>query len=141
MSTSAVSVYHNRELRINVAGAETDILNEAAFQAEGLAKQTMVANDSIDTGFALNTIHAIPVASDGIPGTVVALTDRDGRTVLRESDDLPGMDEHSSGVGIGASYGVYIELDQPFLFPAAEQVAREMGATVERVGRRRGLKG
>jgi hypothetical protein len=141
MSKSAVSVYHNRDLRINVAGAETDILNEAAFQAEGLAKQNMVTNDSIDTGFALNTIHAIPVASDGIPGTVAALSDQEGRTVLRESNDLPGTTEHSSAVGIGANYGVYIELDKPFLFPAAEQVAKDFGATVERVGRRRGLKG
>jgi len=141
MSKSAVSVYHNRDLRIQVAGAETDILNEAAFQAEALAKQNMVTNDSIDTGFALNTIHAIPVGSDGIPGTVAALTDREGRTVVRESNDLPAMDEQSSGVGIGAAYGVYIELDAPFLFPAAEQVARDLGATVERVGRRRGLKG
>jgi hypothetical protein len=141
MSKSAVSVYHNRDLRVQVAGAETDILNEAAFQAEALAKQNMVANDSIDTGFALNTIHAIPVGSDGIPGNVTAMTDSQGRTVVRESADLPGMDAHSSGVGVGANYGVYIELDKPFLFPAAEQVAKDLGGTVERVGRRRGLKG
>jgi hypothetical protein len=136
-----VTVYHNRDLRVQVAGAETDILNEAAFQAEALAKQNMVTNDSIDTGFALNTIHAIPVASAGIPGTVATATDKEGRTVVRESADLPGTDAHSSAVGIGASYGVYIELDAPFLFPAAEQVAKDLGATVERVGRRRGLKG
>jgi hypothetical protein len=141
MSKSAVSVYHNRDLRINVAGAETDILNEAAFQAEGLAKQNMVTNDSVDTGFALNTIHAIPVASGGIPGTVAALSDSQGRTVVRASNDLPGMDEHSSGVGIGANYGVYIELHAPFLFPAGEQVGKDFGATVERVARKRGLKG
>jgi hypothetical protein len=141
MSKSAVSVYHNRELRAQVAGAETDILNEAAFEAEGLAKQNMVANDSIDTGFALNTIHAIPVGSDGIPGTVAATTDREGRTVVRESNGLPAMDEHSSGVGVGANYGIYIELDAPFIYPAVEQVAKRLGATVDRVGRRHGLKG
>jgi hypothetical protein len=141
MSKSAVSVYHNRELRAQVAGAEIDILNEAAFEAEGLAKQNMVANDSIDTGFALNTIHAIPVGSDGIPATVAAMTDSQGCTVVRESADLPGMDDHSSGVGVGANYGIYIELDAPFIFPAVDQVAKRLGATVERVGRKRGLKG
>lgn len=141
MSTSNVSVYHNRDLRINVASAVTDTLNEAAFQGEALAKQFMVENDTIDTGFALNTIHAIPVDSDGVPGTVAAMVDQEGRTVLRESNDLPGTDATTSAIGIGANYGVYIELDAPFLFPAAEQVAQDFGATVERVGRRRGLKG
>lgn len=140
MSKTAVRVIHNRDLRIQVAGAETDILNAAAFQAEALAKQNMVTNDSIDTGFALNTIHAIPVASPGIPGTATAAANREGRTVRRRAEDLPGTDDHTAAVGIGADYGIYIELNAAFLYPAAERVAQQLGGTVEQVGRSRGLR-
>lgn len=121
------------------AAAVRDILNEVAFAAEAHAKAHMVANDTIDTGFALNTIHAIPVGSDGVAGGSERRTSKTGTTVRRDAADLPGTDEDTSAVGVGAEYGLLIELRAPFLYPGAEQAERDLPSIVAATRQRYGL--
>jgi hypothetical protein len=62
----------------------------------------MVANDSIDTGFALNTIHAVAEWRPGRSPNSVSRYQQEGRQVQRASEGLPAMDAHTSAVGCGA---------------------------------------
>jgi hypothetical protein len=124
------------ELELILDRATPDMLDALAFKIEEAAKLRM---DQVDTGFAVNTIQALPTGSSGISGYTEDRIDRDGRDVVREAGDLPAMAKDEAGVGIGAAYGAILEARKPFLYPAAEDVGAQAGATVSAVARRHGL--
>lgn len=128
---------HFDQLQITLDEATPDILNALAFKIEGGAKARM---DQVDTGFAANTIQALPVDSSGVPArTETRFSPKEGRPVEREAGDLPAMGSDEAGVGVGAAYGAVLEARKPFLYPAAVQVAQEAGATVQAVAKKHGL--
>lgn len=141
MARKGVAHYQSfaKRFRVRIDGATRDLLNEAALTGEGYAKQTMVANNSIDTGFALNSIHAVLVDGQGVDATTADLPDKHGAMVQRASAGLPTMGDNTSAVGCAAAYAIFIELRAPFLFPALDQVKADFGGIVQVVRRKRGV--
>lgn len=90
-----------------------------------LAKQNMVANGTIDTGFALSKIVARTPNADGIPGSVARLPNRQGRHVVRESYSSDNIDSKTGGFESLAVYTFWLEIRYPFMSPAVEQIRRE----------------
>lgn len=141
MAKKGVAQYQSfaKRFRVRIDGATRDLLNEAALAGEGHAKQNMVVNNSIDTGFALNSIHAVLVDGQGVDAATSDLPDKNGDVVQRTSAGLPAMGDNTSAVGCDANYAIYIELRAPFLFPALDQVKQDFGGIVQVVRRKRGL--
>jgi hypothetical protein len=110
--------------------AITAILNEAAIQAESYAKQNIIAQNTIDTGFMLNSTYAILVDSEGKPAESKTMTDKHGNRATRESVSGPATDKQSSAVGCGSNYAIYMELAHPFIGPAADQVEGDIDALI-----------
>lgn len=127
-----------KQFRVRIDNATEDLLNEAAIAGAGYAQQNMVANDSIDTGFALNSIHAVLVNGQGVEASTQEALDRKGNYVDRVSQGLPAMGDNTSAVGCAASYAIFIEIHKPFLFPALDQVKQDFGGIVQVVRRKRG---
>lgn len=125
--------------QVKISSARRDVLDAAALAGEGYAKEQMTANDTIDTGFALNSIHAVLSASDGTPATVATERDRNGRSVLRTSEGLPAMDDHTSAVGCGADYALWLELRAPFLYPALGMVKQDIPTLIAAAKRKNAL--
>ncbi len=127
-----------KQFRVRIDDATRDLLNEAAIAGAGYAQQNMVANDSIDTGFALNSIHAVLVNGQSVAASTTELTDKQGELVQRTSAGLPAMGDTTSAVGCAADYAIFIEIREPFLFPAIDQVKQDFGGIVQVVRRKRG---
>lgn len=119
-----------------VAGAVDDskrnILNQIAHQAEALAKQNIIKNDTVDTGFMGNATHALTTSSDGVPAETQIMTDQDGRQVERRSNGLPTTDDDTSAVGCGADYAIFVELNYPFIGPAGQDVIDDVPGIIAR---------
>lgn len=127
-----------KQFRVQIDDATRDLLNEAALLGAGYAQQNMVANDSIDTGFALNSIQAVLVGGQAVEATTTELPDKQGELVQRTSAGLPAMGDTTSAVGCAASYAIFIEIKKPFLFPALDQVKQDFGGIVRIARRKRG---
>ena len=127
-----------KQFRVRIDDATADLLNEAAIAGAGYAQQNMIANDSIDTGFALNSIQAVLVNGQAVEAATTELPDKKGELVQRTSAGLPAMGDNTSAVGCAASYSIFIEIHKPFLFPALDQVKQDFGGIVQVVRRKRG---
>lgn len=87
------------------------------------ARRNLTVNGTNDTRFTWSGIY---VAGNGlttpIPQDGEYLSSKTGKMVRRENGPIvvPAEGVH---VGIAADYGLYVEMDQPFLYPAMERVA------------------
>jgi hypothetical protein len=80
-----------------INGKAEEAIKQKAFQVEAQAKANVVANDQIDTGFMLNSIHTNFNKSELPSGAVAAIY-------------------------VGAEYGIWQEFKNPFLYPALRSV-------------------
>lgn len=98
-------------------------LTRVALLVRRQARRNLTENGQNDTKFLWNSIYVAtpdkvtPVAPDG-----EYLSTKTGRMVKRESGPIvqPADGAH---VGVAASYGVYPELENSYLYRAIEQVA------------------
>lgn len=100
-----------------------DGLTNVAMLVRRQARRNLTVNRSNDTKFLWNSIYVAtpekqtPIAPDG-----KYLSTKTGRMVERKSGPIVQPTD-GAHVGVAAEYGIYVELDQPFLYPAVEQVA------------------
>lgn len=131
---------------VKVANATDESLNKIAQQISGYAKRNIRENEQIDTGYLMSSIYA--VSQVGGSGYAAALAEartktqssKTGKTVdvsrrMAREERLPKS--ASAAVVVGANYAIYQELVKPFLYPAAEQGARDGGGIVEATFRER----
>lgn len=128
------------ELKRLIEGAVPDIMTRLALQGEGYAK---IGDPWVDTGFSRNTIQAIEAGGKGTNGgTENHKSPKTGQTRDYYEEPLPGApDENTSGVGIGAEYGLFLELKKPFIAPAVQKLkGNDVQKIVSAVASERGLK-
>ena len=117
-----------------------DIMTRLALQGEGYAK----ADDPwVDTGFSRNSIQAISAGGEGTEGNSEKLrSPKTGQTSDYNAEPLPAApDENTSGVGIGADYGLFLELKKPFIAPAVQKLrGTDVQKIVSAVASERGIK-
>lgn len=100
-----------------------DGLTNVAMLTRRQARHNLTENDQVDTKFLWNSIYvATPEKMTTIAPDGEYLAKKSGRMEKRQSGPIvqPADGAH---VGVAADYGVYVELDNSFLYRAIEQVA------------------
>lgn len=129
---SKVTFYLDKVL-FKVGQAAEQSLVAIAHQIEAQAKENIVANDQVDTGFMLNAVY---VTAEGESTYSEAQGAARARNAEAQMAPEAQVGDGEVAVVAGANYSIYQEAKQSFLFKAGEQVAGQVaGAIVEKVGR------
>jgi hypothetical protein len=100
-----------------------DGLTNVAMLTRRQARRNLTENGQVDTKFLWNSIYvATPSKTTDIPPDGKYLSTKTGYMVKRESGPVVQPTE-GAHVGVAADYGVYVELDNSFLYRAIDQVA------------------
>jgi len=110
--------------------AMQQVLAEVAFQVEAKAKEN--ATPFVDTGFLRSSIQTITPGEDGIAGRAELHTGRSGQERLYTAADTRAARDDEALVVCHADYAYWVERRTPFLLPAAQAVAADVGAIVQR---------
>jgi hypothetical protein len=109
-----------------------------AARIDGQTKLNIVANDQVDTGFMVNSVYFATEEGSSYGETDEAglFPNRQGDLVAREmAPEAPLPDNFAALVCVGASYAIYQEMVDPFLYPALVQVAGEAGGIIEKAAK------
>lgn len=126
--------WRKQDVVLKVSKATDELLTQLAFQGEALAKVNVVGNDQVDTGFMLNSIYGIGPNGDHYDQTDESgtyLSEMGGQMVERVRADKINLQPHEAAIAAAASYAVYQEMKQSFLYRALEELAGDLGAAVE----------
>ena len=106
--------------------ANEDLLKRLALQGEGYVKVNIQANGQIDTGFMLNSTHAIYPGGDTYSNTdqTGLYINKEGGLVEREIAPINPVPDGEAWVVVGAVYAIYQEVKNSFLYRAAQQLTR-----------------
>ena len=123
--------WRKREVMLAVKDATAAGMNKLALRVESEAKQNIVANDQVDTGFMLNTVYHVSRLSSypatDAPGVKTGRKSGQRRQVQKAPEAaLPP--QYMALVACGAEYAIYQELQQSFLYLALVQVAGDASA-------------
>jgi hypothetical protein len=117
-----------------VNNVSDEYLFAVALQIEAQTKVNIQKNGQIDTGFMLNSTYALSRKSDTFANANPSgsYKNSNGETVKRAIVPPPPLPEKArAAVAVGAEYAIYQEEKKPFLFPAAETVARDQGGSAK----------
>ncbi len=116
---------------IRVKKATDEGLHALALQVEGTTKRNIVQNDQVDTGFMLNSVYVESKAGSTFGET----WQRKDHASMAPRPSLPAK-MSVAAVIVGAVYAIFQEMTNPFLRPAADEVAGSVGGVAEPVFRR-----
>ncbi len=122
---------HLDHVMMRVEGATDDVLHAVALQVEGTAKRNIVSNDQIDTGFMLNSVYSASSEGSTFSDTWAGPP---GKKAQRAS--LPKLFS-AALVHVSAMYAIYQEMMEPFLRPAADEVAGQVKGIAESIYKRK----
>jgi hypothetical protein len=128
--------WYENDVRLAIQGASDDILDQAAFQAEGLAK----VDAPVDTGFLRNAIYAISSRRSGRSQAWKSgsySSQKDGRPVSRALAPEANVQTGEAALHAASEYTIYQEMALGFIYGAVEKVKRLMGGIISEVGRKR----
>jgi len=106
-----------------------------ALQVEAHARQNIVDNDQVDTGFMLNGVYAVFKDGDTFGQTSPSgqYQNKAGQMVNRRAiPPAPLPNQAQAAVAVGADYAIYQELANSFLYKALEQTAGETGTIIKK---------
>jgi len=126
---------------VKVKDATDEALAAIAFQIAGLTQRNITDNGQVDTGFMRSSVYAIGKNTNSYEDAKgkaqsQVVSQKRGTTVDQSDSMAPETTlpkDASAAVVVGANYAIYEEVEKPFLFPAAEEGARQAGGTAERV--------
>ena len=127
---------HLDHVMMRVDGATDEVLHALALQVEGVTKRNIVSNNQVDTGFMLNSVYS---ASE--KGSTFGETWGKGTYLGKKSGAMKAVDKapklrlpnlfSAAAVHVSAAYAIFQEMMDPFLRPAAEEVAGQAKGIVE----------
>lgn len=121
--------WYGKDVLLVIENASDEILTQAAFQAEALAKTGDVP---VDTGFMRNAIYGIgPGGSHRSQSAAQALSSAD-----RDLAPEVALKEHEAGLHGAAGYTLYQETKHGFMYSAVERLAAQMGGIIQQVSAR-----
>jgi HK97 gp10 family phage protein len=106
---------HFDELATQFQTAISQVVRKSAFDIQAAAQSLA----PVDTGNMKSSIYTKTIDGDQYPG---------GGSTSLVDNQVPGVDETTAYVAVGASYGIYVEMGttrmpaHPYLAPAVEQV-------------------
>lgn len=129
MAKQAKVDMHLDHVMLRVEDATDEVLHAVALQVEGTSKRNVVQNDQIDTGFMLNSIYSASNEGSTFGDTWAGPP---GKKARRAS--LPRLFS-AALVHVSAVYAIFQEMMEPFLRPAADEVAGQVKGIAESVYR------
>jgi hypothetical protein len=94
-----------------------------AYRVRDKARRNLEANGQIDTKFLYNSIYvSTPNGTSPLPPSGEYRSLKGHGIVRRNTGAVAEVDE-GAFVGAAADYAIYPEMDQPYLYPALEEVA------------------
>lgn len=94
-----------------------------AYDVRDNARKNLEADDHIDTRFLYNSIYvATPSGASPIHPSGEYTSTKTGETVRRDNGEIATV-SRGAFVGAAASYALYVELLDPFLYRAIEETA------------------
>jgi hypothetical protein len=117
--------WYQHDVMVTVGKAERDFLLALGFQVEAEAKP----NVPVDTGFLRNSSYVNGAGTN----TFSPRSDHGHNTTPEPAQP---DDDKEIVVGFAAEYAVYVEVDQPYLYPALQRVAQQANGTIEAAGRK-----
>ena len=128
--------WYANDVLLAIEEATHEALLAMGFDVEGQAKINVQQNGQIDTGFMVNSVYTTDGSESGYRAASAAAHAKNPEGEMApEADAGEGV-----AVAVGASYAVYQEMKNSFLYRGLEQVAGGRAeAAIEQVARRRGL--
>jgi hypothetical protein len=128
MSGAKVNWY-GEKVKLVVKGATAQILTQAAMICADKAAIRITENDQIDTGFMRAATYGVGPKESGRPKAESEAPSLAERPLAPE----PGRpDENTAAIHCAAEYAIYQDMKKPFMYPAAQDVAKEFKGIVER---------
>ena len=121
---------HLDHVMMRVEGATDEVLHALALQVEGVTKRNIVSNDQIDTGFMLNSVYSASEKGDTFGETWSGPAGKKAQKAR-----LPNLFS-AALVHVSAMYAIFQEMMEPFLRPAADEVAGYSKGVAESVYKR-----
>lgn len=121
--------------KVMVAANKAIDVKAIALQVEAHAKQNIVDNDQVDTGFMLNSVYSVFPGGDtfGQTDPSGSYPDKNGTGVDRNIiPPSPLPSRAKAAVVVGADYAIYQEIENSFLYKALEQTAGETGSLIKK---------
>lgn len=119
--------WYQSEVTLKLENATAEALEAAAFDIMGLAKQNIVSNDQVDTGFMVNSVYAKGPGETNYRDAVAAHAFNPDADFFPEAA-LSG--ELEAVVAVAAEYGIWQEWMKPYLYPALVKGAKNVGANL-----------
>jgi len=139
--TKAKVDMHLDHVMMRVEGATDEVLHALALQVEGVTKRNIVNNNQVDTGFMLNSVYSASEKGDTFGETWGA-----GSYYGKKSDSMKDVTKarklrlpnlfSAAAVHVSAMYAIFQEMMDPFLRPAADEVASYSKGVAESVYKR-----
>lgn len=102
---------------------EKEGITRVALRGRRQARRNLTENNQVDTKFLWNSIGvSTPEKTTPVPPDGEYLSAKTGRMVKRSSGPIPTPAD-GAVLFVAADYGVYVELDNSYLWRAIEQIA------------------
>lgn len=126
--------WFSEEVILKLLDVTENGLEAVAARVDALAKQNIITNDQVDTGFMANSVYFATGNVSSYTDGSGTLTDKNGNLVERDmAPEAPLPSEYRALVCIGANYAIFQEMENPFLYPALVQVAGEADGIIEAI--------
>lgn len=130
MATGGQVNFYIDQVMVEVGKAKADTIAAVAHRIEERAKANVVSNDQVDTGAMLNGIYVVLPGGGNYGQSKAAAEGRGPKGEMAPQVSLRNAD---AAVVAGMEYSIYQEMQQSFLYTAAEETAREMEGLVRKV--------
>jgi len=121
--------WYGEQVKIVVKGASKQILTQAAMVCADKAAIRITDNDQVDTGFMRASVYGVGPTDSGRANAQADATERADRPFAPQPA-LP--DEKTALVHAAAEYAVHQDMRKAFMYPAAQDTAKEFNGIVER---------
>ena len=128
MSGAKVNWY-GEQVKIVVKGASKQILTQAAMVCADKAAIRITDNDQVDTGFMRASVYGAGPTDSGRGKTEAAAPSLADRP-LAPQPALP--DDQTAVVHAAAEYAAFQDMKKAFMYPAAQDTAKEFNGIVKR---------
>ena len=122
--------FYKSKIQLQIKGATEETIKNIAHRIEERAKINVVDNDQIDTGAMLNGIYVVTRHSSGYGQAKAKADSANPDAQMAGPINLGSAD---AAVVAGMEYSIYQEMQQSFLYKAAEQTGPEVGGLIKKL--------
>ena len=130
--------WYDEEVLLIIEELTAEALEVTAYDVASLARQNIVNKDLIDTGFMMNSTYAKGAFNSRYNDAVQA------QGMNPKAEIFPDVNLESDTeaiVAVAAEYGLYVEMKQPYLYPALVEGSHRAGGHIQIKAKEKGFEG